>query len=168
MYRDITQWIRIRRRLLSGGVSQKQIERETGISRKTVRKIIEFQVPPGYKRQKPVNRPKLGPYVEVIDRIVQEDCGKPKKLRHTAKRIYEQLKEKHGFAGGLTIVKDHVREARHRNRKPPRPARFAASALPSSTQQRRGLSWQRPKSLHRHRLHQLQHGLAHRLHQRQS
>jgi hypothetical protein len=44
MYRDITQaqWIRIRRRLLGGGVSQKQIERETGTSRKTVRKMIEF------------------------------------------------------------------------------------------------------------------------------
>jgi hypothetical protein len=43
-----------------------------------------------------------------------EGCGKPQKLRHTAKRIYEQLKEKHGFAGVFTIVKDHVRKARHR------------------------------------------------------
>ena len=78
MYRDVTQWTRIRRRVLTGGVSQKQIERETGICRTTIRKMIEFPIPPGYRREKPVNRPKLGPFLGVIDQIVQEDCGKPK------------------------------------------------------------------------------------------
>ena len=36
----------------------------------------------------------------------------PGKQRHTAKRIYERLREKHGFAGQYTIVKDYVRERR--------------------------------------------------------
>ena len=129
MYRDVTQWTRIRRRVLTGGVSRKQIERETGISRTTVRKMIEFRVPPGYRREKPVNRPKLGPCLGVIDQIVKEDCGKPKKQRHTAKRIYDQLKEEHHFGGGFTIVKDYVREARYRmgNDSTSDPSLFAAS-----------------------------------------
>lgn len=88
--------------------------RETGISRKTVRKMIEFPVPPGFRREKPVNRPKLGPCLKVIDQIVQEDRGKPKKQQHTAGQVWQYLKEKHDFMGGFTIVKDYVREARCR------------------------------------------------------
>jgi transposase len=113
MYRDVTQWRRIRRRVLTGGVSQKQIERETGISRTTVRKMIEFPIPPGYRRKRAVERPKLGPCLELINHIVKEDQGKSKQ-QHTARQIWESLKEKLGFTGGLTIVTDYVREARHR------------------------------------------------------
>ena len=35
---------------------------------------------------------------------------------HTAKRIYERLRDEHGFSGGYTVVKDHVRITRTRNR----------------------------------------------------
>ena len=114
MYRDVTQWTRVRRRVLTGGVSQKQIERETGISRTTVRKMIEFPIPPGYRRKRAVDRPKLGPCLELINHIVKEDQGKSKQQQHTARQIWESLKEKLGFTGGLTIVTDYVREARHR------------------------------------------------------
>jgi transposase len=114
MYRDVTQWTRIRRRVLTGRVSGRQIARETGISRKTVQKMIEFPLPPGYRREKPADRSKLGPFLGVIDQTVKEDCGKPKKERHTAKQIYNQLKEANSFAGSYTIVKDYVRETHHR------------------------------------------------------
>jgi len=33
------------------------------------------------------------------------------KQRHTAKRIFDRLREEHGFSGGYTIVKDYVRAA---------------------------------------------------------
>lgn len=114
MYRNVTQWTRIRRRVLAGGVSQRRIEREAGISRKTVRKMITFPVPPGYQRKKAVERPKLGLCLEVIDQIAKEDADQPKNQRHTASQIWEGLKERHGFTGGFTIIKDYVRKARHR------------------------------------------------------
>ncbi|MEM9360038.1 MAG: IS21 family transposase [Pseudomonadota bacterium] len=38
----------------------------------------------------------------------------PRKQRHTARRIFERLRDEHGFTGGITIVTDYVREARHR------------------------------------------------------
>jgi hypothetical protein len=79
MYQDVTQWTRIRGRVLRGGISQKQIERETGISRQTLRKMIEFPIPPGYRRKKPADRPKLGPCSGLIDHIIKEDNSKPKK-----------------------------------------------------------------------------------------
>lgn len=38
------------------------------------------------------------------------------KQRHTAKRIFERLRDEHGYAGGQTVVKDYVRIARGRLR----------------------------------------------------
>ena len=47
-----------------------------------------------------------------IDQILRDDQHRPKKQRHTAKRICERLRAEHGFAGGDTIVKDYVRAKR--------------------------------------------------------
>jgi transposase len=69
----------------------------------------QFAVPPGYQRQQPIRRPKLGPWLGVIDAILEDDKQRPAKQRHTAKRIFERLREEHGFTGGYTIVKDYVR-----------------------------------------------------------
>ena len=38
----------------------------------------------------------------------------PRKQRHTAKRIFERLRDEYGFGGGYTTVKDYVREHRRR------------------------------------------------------
>jgi transposase len=97
-------------------MSVRRTAREFGLSRKTVRKMLAFSVPPGYQRKKPVARPKLGPWLGVIDQILEDDESQPKKQRHTAKRIYDRLKEEHSFTGGYTIVKDYVREARLRHK----------------------------------------------------
>ena len=85
--------------------------REFGLSRETVRKMLQYAVPPGYQRQQPIKRPKLGPWLGVIDAILNDDKQRPAKQRHTSKRIFERLKEEHGFTGGYTIVKDYVRTA---------------------------------------------------------
>ena len=88
----------------------------SGCTRDTVRKMLEYSVPPGYRRQSPPRRPKLDPYHGVIDRILEEDRRLPRKQRHTAKRIYDRLRAEHGFGGKYTIVKDYVRERRLRTR----------------------------------------------------
>ena len=76
--------------------------------------------PPGYRRSKPPVRPKLDPFIDIIDRILEEDKERPKKQRHTSKRIYERLRDEHGFTGGITIVKDYICGARRIERRPPR------------------------------------------------
>ena len=40
----------------------------------------------------------------------------PRKQRHTAHRIFERLRDEHGFTGGYTIVKDYVRARRQATR----------------------------------------------------
>ncbi len=81
------------------------------MSRTTVRKMLGYSIPPGYRRKEPPKRPKLGPWVGVIDAILEEDKSKPAKQQHTAKRIFDRLRAEHGFAGGYTIVKNYVRAA---------------------------------------------------------
>jgi transposase len=102
---------RVRRAVLVEGRSQRAVAREFGISRESVGKMLRYSVPPGYQRQQAVQRPKLGPWVGVIDAILEEDKTRPAKQRHTAKRIFDRLREEHGFSGGYTIVKDYVRAA---------------------------------------------------------
>ena len=56
------------------------------------------------------------PYIGVIDKILEDDLGAPRKQRHTAKRIFERLRDEYGFGGGYTTVKDYVREHRRQTR----------------------------------------------------
>ena len=50
----------------------------------------------------PRPKPKIGPYLERIAQIIDEDKYYPKKQRHTAKRIFERITEM-GYAGGYTL-----------------------------------------------------------------
>ena len=98
------------------GNSRREASRVFGLSRETVLKMCRFSLPPGYVRTKPVAKPKLGALLPVIDAILEADGTAPVKQRHTAKRIFERLRDEHGYAGGYTVVKDHVRIARGRLR----------------------------------------------------
>ena len=107
-------YARVRRACHVEGMSQRQAARTFGLDPKTVAKMLRFSVPPGYRRGTPPARPKLDPFVPMIDRILEEDAAQPRKQRHTARRIFERLRAEHGFTGGETIVKDYVRERRLR------------------------------------------------------
>jgi hypothetical protein len=69
-------------------------------------------VPPGYRRCRPPARPKLDPFTGIIDQILDDDGSMPTKQRHIAKRIFERLRDEHGYRGGYTTVKDYVRVRR--------------------------------------------------------
>ncbi|MGB9107085.1 MAG: IS21 family transposase [Telluria sp.] len=105
---DVDVYARVRRAVLVEGKSRRAVAREFGLARKTVSKMLEYSLPRGYRRQKPIRRPKLGPWLGVIDAILEDDQKRPKKQRHTAKRIFERLRAERGYTGGYTIVKDYV------------------------------------------------------------
>ena len=107
---------RVRRAVHVEGMSIREAARMFGLHRDTVRKMLRYSVPPGYRRDRPPSRPKLDPYKGVIDQILEGDQAHPKKQRHTAKRIYQRLRDEHGFPGKYTIVKDYVRERSLRTR----------------------------------------------------
>ena len=111
MYR-VDVYLRVRRAVMVEGMSIRETARTFGLHRDTVRKTLAYSVPPGYRRQSPPKRPKLSPYAGVIDRILEDDLARPRKQRHTAKRIFERLWDEYGFDSQYTIVKDYVREHR--------------------------------------------------------
>ena len=113
---SVELYSRVRRACHVGGMSERAAAGHFGIDRKTVSKILKHSVPPGYRREGPPVRPKLDPFVGIINQILEEDKSRIKKQRHTARRIYERLRDEHGFTGGITIVTDYVRERRRRTR----------------------------------------------------
>ncbi len=106
----------VRRAVFVEGLSRREAARRFGIDPRTVAKMRAFSVPPGYRRSGPPARPKLDPFIGIIDRILEEDKERPAKPQHTSKRIFERLRDEHGYTGGITVVKDYVHERRLRSR----------------------------------------------------
>jgi transposase len=106
----------VRQFVFIDGKSRREASRVFGLSRDTIAKMCRYSMPPGYTRQRPAEKPKLGPLIPVIDAILETDRTAPVKQRHTAKRIFERLCDEHGFLGGYTVVKDYVRIERARGR----------------------------------------------------
>jgi transposase len=114
--KNVELYARVRHAVRIEGISSREAARRFGIDPRTVAKMLAFSVPPGYRRKKPPTRPKLDGFIGIIDRILEEDKDRPAKQRHTSKRIFERLRDEHGFSGGITIVKDYVLERRQRQR----------------------------------------------------
>jgi transposase len=106
----------IRRAFYIEGKSIRQIQRETGCHRKTIRKALEDSAVPKYSRPESRSSPVLGPVKPIIDRWLSEDRDRPPKQRHTAKRIYERLTTEYGFGGAESTVRRYVGQRRKQTR----------------------------------------------------
>lgn len=109
MHTAMDWWTKVRLEVLRGEKKKREVLRSEGIGWDTLRKILAHPEPPGYRLKKPRSKPKMGPYLERIAQIIEEDKALPRKQRHTAKRIYERLREM-GYGGRYTQVKEAVRE----------------------------------------------------------
>lgn len=112
MYRDMKQWSEIRRRVLNKEISKRQACREYGVHWDTLRKIEGNVEPPAFRRSSPRAKPVLAAYLGHIQAILEADKSEPAKQRHTAKRIYERLRDEHGYAGGESTIRQAVRQLR--------------------------------------------------------
>ena len=109
MYR-VELYAQVRRSVFVEGLSEREAAKRFGLARGTVRKMLRYATPPGYRRRQPAQRPKLDPFTGIVDQILIDDQERPKKQRHTAKRIFDRLRDEYDFTGGYTIVKDYVRD----------------------------------------------------------
>jgi hypothetical protein len=101
---------RVRPACLNVGMSSQEAARYFNKDRKTIAKMLRHALPPGYRRSEAPRRPTLDAYVGIIDEILCTDKALIKKQRHTAKRIFERLRDEHGYAGSPTTVTYYVRE----------------------------------------------------------
>lgn len=114
--KSVDLYARVRHKVLIEGFSKRETARIFGVDPRTVSKMLKYSVPPGYRRTKPVRRPKLDGFTEIIDAILEADKLVPRKQRHTGKRIFERLRDEYGFEGGITIVSDYICAAKQRQR----------------------------------------------------
>ena len=96
------------------GISQRQIARQLGISRNTVKKYLDGTNVPW--ERKPYERDAITLTTEVkafIANCLETDRQEgTKKQHHTAKRIYDRLAEDLHFTGGESTVRAYVHELR--------------------------------------------------------
>ena len=108
MYRDVAQWSSIRDRILRKGVSIGQVSRETGISYKTIRKMLDHTLPqPSRPRDRRYR--KLGPHIGSVQRMLREDATLPPAARRSIKAIYKHIRDAEGFTGSYGSVSDYAR-----------------------------------------------------------
>jgi hypothetical protein len=67
----------------AGGMSQREAAKHFNISRDTVRKMVSYSEPPGYRWTVAVRRPKLEAFIAIIDAWLDGDRSVPRKQRHT-------------------------------------------------------------------------------------
>ncbi len=110
MYTDMNMWTKIRQRVLTKGESKRSVQRAYGIHWDTLEKILHHADPPGYRQSTPRKKPMLQRFLPVIHQILEDDKKiRRRKQRHTAKRIFDRLREEYSYTGGYTVVKDAVR-----------------------------------------------------------
>ena len=109
-------YVKVRRAVMVDGKSEREVAREFGIHRKTVKKMCAYSAPPGYRRVRAAVSPMLAPFVPVIEAILEADKAVHAKQRHTAIRILERLRDEHGFRGGYTLVREYVNGASLRSK----------------------------------------------------
>ena len=63
----------VRLAVVDEGLSHHEAGRRFGIDRRTVKKMLSYSAPPGYRRTKPVRRPKLDGFTGIVDAILEAD-----------------------------------------------------------------------------------------------
>ncbi len=106
----------VRRAVMVDGLSHREAARRFGVHRNTITKMLEYSVPPGYRRRERPVSPELGPHIAWIDGILEGERAVHAMQRHTAARIFERLRAEEGYSGGYTIVREYVAAATLRAR----------------------------------------------------
>jgi transposase len=105
---DMRLWAEIRRRVRAGELSLRQAAQQYHLNFRTVQKIVAQPEPPPFHTPPPRAKPVLGPFLPIIQQILDDDRLAPPKQRHTARRIYERLRDEHDYQGCQSIVRAAV------------------------------------------------------------
>jgi hypothetical protein len=103
---------KVRHAIIIDGMSRRAAAAYFGINRKTVDKMLVFPEPPQHGRCGVLYSRELAGFTAIIDQILTDDRSVHSKQRHTGGRIFERLRDEHGFTGGITIAREYVAGAK--------------------------------------------------------
>ncbi len=102
---------RIRRERYVQGKAIKEIARDLKLSRNTVRKVLRSGTT-SFEYERAIQpQPKLGPWRSDLDRLLEENEGKPSRERLTLVRVFEALRGL-GYGGSYDAVRRHAKSWR--------------------------------------------------------
>jgi transposase len=107
--KDMDTWTNIRRDILVDEMSRREACRKYNLNFRTIQKILKDPEPPDRPKEYARDKPKTGQFISVIHEILGADKKVHAKQRHTGKRIFERLRDEHGYTGGITVVRDEIR-----------------------------------------------------------
>jgi transposase len=121
----------VRKAHFRDGKNKSQIARDLGMNRRTVSKLLKMGVTeiPQYHLSKPKGHPVLGDFIEVIHHWLKLDEEAPRKQRHTAKRLYERLREEHGYCGSYSSIRDYFKQFKKKLNEVSLPLAFAPGEM---------------------------------------
>ncbi len=96
----------------SGGVSIRELAELHATHRRTVRQALGSAVPPARRSPEARPAPVLGAFHALVDAWLVADQMAPRKQRHTARRVWQRLRDEQGCEAAETTVREHVRARR--------------------------------------------------------
>lgn len=101
------------RRAHRDGMSIREIARTFQHFRRKIREVLQGSGEPApYTKRKSQPAPILVEYHQALLELLQEDQHNPPKQRHTITRLFERLRDEHGYPGSYSTVRRFV--IRHR------------------------------------------------------
>ncbi|MEN3350510.1 MAG: hypothetical protein V7632_4145 [Bradyrhizobium sp.] len=125
---------RIRREHFIQGKPIKEIARDLGISRNTVRKVLRSGKTAFAYERDVQPQPKLGRWKSDFDRMLTENAAKPPRERLTLIRLFEDLRGL-GYAGGYDAVRRYARSWQREHASQTSPAFVPLSFAPGEAYQ---------------------------------
>ena len=104
---------KIRRAFFVHGKAIKEICREFRLSRKVVRKVIRSDETAFTYQRSVQPQPKLGPWIEELDRLLEANAARSARDRVTLTRVFEDLRGL-GYEGGYDAVRRYAASWRRR------------------------------------------------------
>jgi transposase len=95
MLKDMEQWTAVRHALFVEKISLREAARRFRLNFRTIQKIYNNDAPADYERVG--GETKITPFLPFLEKSLEEDKALPRKQRHTAKRLYERLRDEHHY-----------------------------------------------------------------------
>ena len=100
------------RDMLADGYTPTEVRETLGASYPTIRKCAQEDDFSPQRPEAPEHPGKPDPCKALIGEMLEEDRRRCHKQRHTAKRVFERLRAEHGFSGGCSTARRHMKEIR--------------------------------------------------------